>query len=46
MPVMRALLTFLKDETAASAIEYGLFSGLLAAVLMGTIAIGTRLTSG
>jgi pilus assembly protein Flp/PilA len=37
---------FLKDETAATAIEYGLIAGLIAVVIIGALrGIGTRLTA-
>ncbi len=37
---------FLKDETAATAIEYGLIAGLIAVVIIGALrGVGTRLTA-
>jgi pilus assembly protein Flp/PilA len=37
---------FLKDQSGATAIEYGLIAGLIAVVIIGSVtAVGTRLTA-
>jgi pilus assembly protein Flp/PilA len=37
---------FLRDETAATAIEYGLIAGLIAVVIIGAISkVGTRISA-
>lgn len=39
--------SFLKDESGATAIEYGLFAALIAAVIVGSVAtLGTQTNSG
>jgi pilus assembly protein Flp/PilA len=41
---MNALKRFLKDESGATAIEYGLIAALIAVVIIGTVgALGTRI---
>ena len=41
---MRTLISFLKDESGATAIEYGLIAALIAVVVIGAIkALGTNL---
>lgn len=40
------VLSFLKDESGATAIEYGLIAGLIAVVIIGALGlIGTNLTT-
>ena len=42
----KALLQFLRDETGATAIEYGLLAGLIAVALLGAFALlGDSLTA-
>lgn len=41
------LTSFAKDESGATAIEYGLFAALIAAVIVGSVAtLGTETNSG
>jgi pilus assembly protein Flp/PilA len=41
---MHLIAQFLKDETAATAIEYSLIAGLIAIVIIGAVTkVGTRL---
>ncbi len=43
---MNIISRFLKDQSGATAIEYGLIAGLIAVVIITSVtAIGTRLTA-
>lgn len=43
---MNLVSRFLKDQSGATAIEYGLIAGLIAVVIIGSVtAIGTKLNS-
>jgi pilus assembly protein Flp/PilA len=43
---MRFLTKFLKDESGATAIEYGLIAGLIAVVIIGAVAaVGTKISA-
>ena len=43
---MRLIKRFLKDESAATAIEYGLIAGLIAVVIIGSLTtLGTRVSN-
>ncbi|HET8746392.1 MAG TPA: Flp family type IVb pilin [Ramlibacter sp.] len=42
--LMRKIATFLRDESGATAIEYGLIAALIAVVILGSVqALGTNL---
>lgn len=46
-PSTSALYTFVLDESGATAIEYGLFAALIAAVIVGTVSnIGQSVHTG
>lgn len=41
-----AIVNFIRDEEGATAIEYGMIAGLIAAVIIGVVgSIGTRLNT-
>jgi len=43
---MKKLISFLKDEEGATAVEYGLMVALIAAVIVGVVStIGTKLNA-
>ncbi|MBX9741302.1 MAG: Flp family type IVb pilin [Beijerinckiaceae bacterium] len=43
---MKSIARFLKDESGATAIEYGLIAGLIAVVIIGSVsAVGTKISS-
>jgi len=43
---MKNLLNFVRDESGATAIEYGLIAALIAVVIIGAVAaVGTGLTN-
>ena len=43
---MQTFLTFLNDESGATAIEYGLIAALIAVVIIGAVtAVGTSLST-
>jgi len=43
---MQSFLTFFKDESGATAIEYGLIAALIAVVIIGAVtAVGTSLST-
>jgi pilus assembly protein Flp/PilA len=42
---MKSLAAFLKDQSGATAIEYGLIAGMIAVVIIGAITkVGTKLS--
>ena len=44
---MKKLISFLKDEEGATAVEYGLIVALIAAVIIATVAVvGTKVKGG
>ena len=44
---MKKLISFLKDEEGATAVEYGLIVALIAAVIVGTVLVlGTEVEKG
>jgi pilus assembly protein Flp/PilA len=43
---MRFAVRFLRDESGATAIEYGLIAGLIAVVIIGAVStVGTKLSN-
>jgi pilus assembly protein Flp/PilA len=45
LTVQRLIRSFLRDESGATAIEYGLIAALIAVVIIGAVtAVGTNLT--
>jgi pilus assembly protein Flp/PilA len=43
---MRNITKFLKDESGATAIEYGLIAGLIAVVIIGAVStVGTKISA-
>lgn len=43
---MNIIARFMKDESGATAIEYGLIAGLIAVVIIGSVsAVGTKISA-
>ncbi len=46
MLIMKKLVTFLQDESGATAIEYGLIAGLIGVVVIGAVTtVGTKVSN-
>ena len=44
--MLNRIMNFVKDEEGASAVEYGLLAGLIAAIIVGTVTVlGTKINT-